>query len=102
MAEFSLGSDIRLRLKANLTLFAVAIIWGTGFITQAVAGKYHVAYLFNGACFMLASVFLIPFFPRGKKIDRLQSDSGSAAPHRRGLPECAIMIMASRQSRRCR
>jgi drug/metabolite transporter (DMT)-like permease len=61
-----------LRLKANLTLFAVAIIWGTGFITQAVAGKYHVAYLFNGACFLLAAVFLVPFIPRAKKIPRLQ------------------------------
>ena len=61
-----------MRLKANLTLFAVAIIWGTGFITQAVAGHYHVAYLFNGACFILAAVFLIPFIPRAKKIPRAQ------------------------------
>jgi len=61
-----------LRLKANLTLFAVAIIWGTGFLTQAVAGKYHVAYLFNGACFMLAAVFLVPFIPRAKKIPPAQ------------------------------
>ena len=61
-----------MRIKANLTLFAVAIIWGTGFITQAVAGKYHVAYLFNGASFMLAAVFLIPFLPRGRKIPRAQ------------------------------
>jgi drug/metabolite transporter (DMT)-like permease len=58
----------KLRLKANLTLFAVAAIWGTAFITQAVAGKYHVAYLFNGACFILAAVFLIPFIPRGRSI----------------------------------
>ena len=61
-----------MRLKANLTLFAVAIIWGTGFLTQAVAGKYHVAYLFNGACFMLAAVFLVPFIPRAKKIPPAQ------------------------------
>ena len=61
-----------MRLKANLTLFAVAIIWGTGFITQAVAGRYHVAYLFNGACFILAAVFLIPFLPRGRQIPPAQ------------------------------
>ncbi|MGD0750221.1 MAG: DMT family transporter [Anaerolineales bacterium] len=61
-----------MRLKANLTLFAVAVIWGTGFITQAVAGHYHLAYLFNGACFILAAVFLIPFIPRGIKIPRTQ------------------------------
>ena len=66
------GSDNNLRLKANLTLFAVAIIWGTGFITQAVAGKYHVAYLFNGACFMLAAVFLVPVIPHRREIPRAQ------------------------------
>jgi drug/metabolite transporter (DMT)-like permease len=72
LGAISIGSDKKLRLKANLTLFAVAIIWGTGFITQAVAGHYHVAYLFNGACFILAAVFLIPFIPRAKKITRAQ------------------------------
>ena len=61
-----------MRLKANLTLFAVAVIWGTGFITQAIAGQYHLAYLFNGACFILAAVFLIPFLPRNKRIPPAQ------------------------------
>ncbi len=68
LGDFSSRLDKPLRLKANLTLFAVAIIWGTGFIAQAVAGRYHVAYLFNGASFILAVIFLIPFMPRGKKI----------------------------------
>ena len=72
LGSFSIGSDKKLRLKATLTLFAVAIIWGTGFITQAVAGQYHVAYLFNGACFLLAAVFLVPFIPRGQKIPPAQ------------------------------
>lgn len=61
-----------MRLKANLSLFAVAIIWGTGFITQGVAARYHVAYLFNGASFMLAALILIPFIPRAKKMPRSQ------------------------------
>jgi drug/metabolite transporter (DMT)-like permease len=61
-----------MRLKADLTLFAVAVIWGTGFITQGIAGQYHVAYLFNGASFMLAALILVPFLPRGKKIPRAQ------------------------------
>jgi drug/metabolite transporter (DMT)-like permease len=61
-----------MRLKANLILFSVAILWGTGFIAQGVAGQYHVAYLFNGASFMLAAVILLPFIPRGKKIPRGQ------------------------------
>jgi len=56
-----------MRLKANLTLFAVAIIWGTGFITQGIAARYQLAYLFNGLSFILASIILIPFIPRGRK-----------------------------------
>ncbi|HEY3312103.1 MAG TPA: DMT family transporter [Anaerolineales bacterium] len=61
-----------MRLKADLTLFAVAIIWGTGFITQGVAAQYHLAYLFNGASFILAAVILVPFIPRKEKFFRNQ------------------------------
>ncbi len=57
-----------MRLKADLLLFMVAIIWGTAFVAQGVAGQYKVAYLFNGVSFMLAAVILIPFIPRGTKI----------------------------------
>jgi drug/metabolite transporter (DMT)-like permease len=57
-----------MRLKADLTLFAVAIIWGTAFISQGIAAQYHLAYLFNGVSFILAVVILLPFIPRGKKI----------------------------------
>ncbi len=72
LGAFSFRLENDMRLKANLTLFAVAIIWGTGFITQGIAGQYHVAYLFNGASFMLAAAILIPFIPRGKKLSREQ------------------------------
>jgi drug/metabolite transporter (DMT)-like permease len=61
-----------MRLKANLTLFAVALIWGTGFITQGIAGRYQIAYLFNGVSFILAAVILIPFIPRSIKITHQQ------------------------------
>jgi drug/metabolite transporter (DMT)-like permease len=61
-----------MRIKANLTLFIVALIWGTGFISQGIAGRFHVAYLFNGVSFILASLILIPFIPRGQKLIREQ------------------------------
>ena len=61
-----------MRLKADLLLFMVAIIWGTAFVAQGVAGQYKIAYLFNGVSFMLASVILIPFIPRGTRISRDQ------------------------------
>jgi drug/metabolite transporter (DMT)-like permease len=61
-----------MRLKADLTLFIVSIIWGLAFVTQGIAGRYHVAYLFNGISFMLAGLILIPFFPRASKIPSAQ------------------------------
>ena len=57
-----------MRLKADLTLFAVAVIWGTGFITQGIAAQYHIAYLFNGASFILAALILLPVIPRRGRI----------------------------------
>jgi len=61
-----------MRLKADLLLFMVAVIWGTAFVAQGIAGQYHVAYLFNGVSFVLASFILIPFIPRGYKISQAQ------------------------------
>ena len=59
-----------MRIKANLTLLFVAIIWGTGFVSQGIAAQYQLAFLFNGLSFILASIVLIPFFPKGRKIDK--------------------------------
>jgi len=61
-----------MRLKADLLLFMVAIIWGTAFVAQGIAGQYGVAYLFNGVSFMLAGLILIPFIPRGTQISKAQ------------------------------
>jgi drug/metabolite transporter (DMT)-like permease len=61
-----------MRLKADLLLFMVAIIWGTAFVAQGIAGQYGVAYLFNGTSFMLAGLILIPFIPRGTVISKGQ------------------------------
>jgi drug/metabolite transporter (DMT)-like permease len=61
-----------MRLKADLTLFMVAVIWGTAFIAQNVAGQYKIAYLFNGVSFILAAIILVPFIPRGQPIARAQ------------------------------
>ena len=35
-----------MRLKADLLLFMVAIIWGTAFVAQGIAGQYGIAYLY--------------------------------------------------------
>jgi drug/metabolite transporter (DMT)-like permease len=54
-----------MRLKADLLLFMVAIIWGTAFVAQGIAGQYGIAYSYNGVSFMLAGFILIPLIPRG-------------------------------------
>ena len=61
-----------MRLKADLLLFMVAIIWGTAFVAQGVAGRYGIAFLYNGVSFVLASLILIPFIPRGTKVAKEQ------------------------------
>jgi len=48
------------RLKADLLLVFLAVIWGSAFIAQSVAGKNGLAFLFNGACFSLAAILLLP------------------------------------------
>jgi len=62
-----------MRLKADLSLFAVAVIWGTAFITQGVAAQNQLAFLFNGVSFILGSIILLPLIPRGQKIPAAQS-----------------------------
>lgn len=61
-----------MRLKADLLLFMVAVIWGTAFVAQGIAGQYKVAYLFNGVSFMLAAVILIPFIPKKTQVTNEQ------------------------------
>jgi len=61
-----------MRLKADLLLFMVAIIWGAAFVAQGIAGQYHIAYLFNGVSFMLAGLILIPFIPKKTRVTKDQ------------------------------
>ena len=55
-----------MRLKADLMLFLVAILWGSAFAAQRVAGQMGSVYLFNGARFLLAAMILFPFIRHGK------------------------------------
>lgn len=49
-----------MRLKADLTLFLVAIIWGSAFVAQRVAGQMGSVYYFNGARYLLAALVVLP------------------------------------------
>jgi len=45
-----------MRLKADLALLLVSIIWGTAFVAQRVAGQMGSVYLFNGTRYLLAAL----------------------------------------------
>jgi drug/metabolite transporter (DMT)-like permease len=61
-----------MRLKADLTLFLVAMIWGTAFVAQRIAGQQNVVYLFNGARYLLAALVVLPFVNRKGSVPRGQ------------------------------
>jgi len=53
-----------MRLKADITLFIIAIIWGSAFVAQRVAAQLESVYLFNGARYILAGLVVLPFVGR--------------------------------------
>lgn len=50
-----------MRLKADLTLFLISIIWGSAFVAQRIAGQVGSVYLFNGLRYLLAALVVFPF-----------------------------------------
>jgi drug/metabolite transporter (DMT)-like permease len=65
-----------MRLKADLTLLFVSIIWGSAFVAQRVAGQMGSVYLFNGARYLLAALVVLPFALR---LRRTSDPSGAAS-----------------------
>jgi drug/metabolite transporter (DMT)-like permease len=53
-----------MRLKADFVLLLVAIIWGSAFVAQRLAGQMGSVYLFNSARYLLAAGVVIPFAKR--------------------------------------
>ena len=48
-----------MRLKADLTLLLVAILWGSAFAAQRIAGELGSVFFFNAARFLLAGLILL-------------------------------------------
>lgn len=57
-----------MRLKADLTLFLISIIWGSAFVAQRLAGQVGSVYIFNGLRYLLAALVVLPFAWRVFKI----------------------------------
>ena len=49
-----------MRLKADLTLLIVSVIWGSAFVAQRVAGQMGSVYYFNAARYLLAATVVLP------------------------------------------
>jgi drug/metabolite transporter (DMT)-like permease len=58
-----------MRLKADVTLLIVSVIWGSAFVAQRVAGQMGSVYLFNGARYLLAALVVLPLALRVKRIE---------------------------------
>ena len=57
-----------MRLKADLTLLIVSIIWGSAFVAQRVAGQLGSVYLFNGARYLLAALLVLPLAIKVRRV----------------------------------
>jgi len=60
-----------MRLKADLTLLIVSVIWGSAFVAQRVAGQMGSVYLFNGARYLLAALVVLPLAIRAGRASTL-------------------------------
>ncbi len=59
-----------MRLKADLTLFLAALVWGLGFIAQRNAAVEVGAFLFNAARWTLGGLVMLPFIHFNLHLDR--------------------------------
>jgi drug/metabolite transporter (DMT)-like permease len=53
-----------MRLKADLLLLLVALMWGSAFVAQRIAGQQSSVHLFNGARYLVAALVVLPFVQR--------------------------------------
>jgi drug/metabolite transporter (DMT)-like permease len=62
-----------MRLKADLLLFMVAVIWGSAFVAQRIAGQMGSVYYFNAARYILAATVVLPIALRVRRTNSLPS-----------------------------
>jgi drug/metabolite transporter (DMT)-like permease len=61
-----------MRLKADLTLLFVSVLWGSAFVFQRVVGEQGGVFYFNGMRFLLGATILLPFISKQGYISREQ------------------------------
>ena len=73
-----------MRLRADLTLLLVSVIWGSAFVAQRVAGQMGSVYLFNGARYLLAALVVLPLALRVGRASSLNGQDINATYSREG------------------
>jgi drug/metabolite transporter (DMT)-like permease len=82
-------ADRGLRLKADLALLSVSLIWGIAFVMQRIAAVQAGVFLFNGLRFLIGALALVPFL--GKN---LVNDGPSPGIRRKDLPGVVLVGLA--------
>jgi len=59
-----------MRLKADLQLFIVTVIWGSAFAVLRLAAGHHTVFLLNGSRFLLGGLLLLPLVKLKGAFDR--------------------------------
>lgn len=50
-----------MRIKADLLLLLVTVLWGSAFAVMRVAAQYDIVFLLNGSRFLLGGLLILPF-----------------------------------------
>ncbi|MGD1992418.1 MAG: DMT family transporter [Anaerolineae bacterium] len=58
------ANDSRMRLRADLVLLLVAVIWGSAFVAQRVAAGHVGPFIYNGTRFLVGGLALLPVIGR--------------------------------------
>ncbi len=88
------------RIRADLVLLTVALIWGSAFAVQRVAARYFDIFTFNGLRFFLGGLLLLPFSPLNpwnRKYQSSKVNGGLAAQPigRKKLDRKSLFFIAS-------
>lgn len=70
LPEYCRITDHCMRLKADLLLLLVALLWGSAFAVMRVAAKYDIILLLNGFRFLLGGLLLLPFIKKPKNFTK--------------------------------
>jgi drug/metabolite transporter (DMT)-like permease len=87
--SLNLGTTRSKRLKADLALFSVALIWGIAFVVQRIAAVQIGVFLFNGLRFLIGALVLLPFYGKG-----INNEPSSPGIRRKYIPGMLLVGLA--------